>query len=237
MPRLLDLFCNDGGAGEGYRRAGFTIVGVDLVRRAGGYPCGTLIRCDVREILADAGFLASFDAVHASPPCPTHSRTKHLRDAQGKNAGPLSGDMIPETRAALVAAGVPYVIENVEGSPLRRDLVLCGSMFPELHVEDETGRRWLKRHRVFESNVELAAPGPCDHKGAGVRPLGVYGSLADDIPSGGQTCRDIDQARRLMGIDWMGWAALKEALPPVYCEWIGGQLLAEVERRGEGMVA
>ena len=28
--RLLDLFCNAGGAGAGYARAGFEVVGVDL---------------------------------------------------------------------------------------------------------------------------------------------------------------------------------------------------------------
>lgn len=29
-PRLLDLFCCQGGAGEGYRRAGFDVTGVDI---------------------------------------------------------------------------------------------------------------------------------------------------------------------------------------------------------------
>jgi adenine-specific DNA methylase len=29
-PRLLDLFCGAGGAGTGYFRAGFDVVGVDL---------------------------------------------------------------------------------------------------------------------------------------------------------------------------------------------------------------
>ena len=28
--RLLDLFCGIGGASEGYARAGFTVVGVDI---------------------------------------------------------------------------------------------------------------------------------------------------------------------------------------------------------------
>ena len=30
MPRLLDLFCGAGGAAEGYSRAGFEVVGVDI---------------------------------------------------------------------------------------------------------------------------------------------------------------------------------------------------------------
>jgi site-specific DNA-cytosine methylase len=29
-PRLLDLFCCAGGAGIGYRKAGFEVVGVDI---------------------------------------------------------------------------------------------------------------------------------------------------------------------------------------------------------------
>ena len=52
-PRLLDLFCGAGGAGEGYRRAGFTVVGVDLKRRACGYPAGQFIKADALDILAD----------------------------------------------------------------------------------------------------------------------------------------------------------------------------------------
>jgi DNA (cytosine-5)-methyltransferase 1 len=29
-----------------------------------------------------------------------------------------------------------------------------------------------------------------------------------------------------MGIDWMGWDELREAIPPAYTEFIGTQLLA-----------
>ena len=29
-PRLLDLFCGAGGAGEGYNRSGFNVTGVDI---------------------------------------------------------------------------------------------------------------------------------------------------------------------------------------------------------------
>ena len=32
-PRLLDLFCCAGGAGKGYHRAGFDVVGVDMAHQ------------------------------------------------------------------------------------------------------------------------------------------------------------------------------------------------------------
>ena len=35
---LLDLFCCEGGAGEGYRRAGFDVVGVDIEDKSGRNP-------------------------------------------------------------------------------------------------------------------------------------------------------------------------------------------------------
>lgn len=221
-PKLLDLFSCAGGASVGYARAGFDVTGVDI-RKMKRYPF-TFIQADVREVLADTQFLAGFDAITASPPCPTNSRTQHLRNAQGKSPGALSLNMIPEVREALVANGKPYIIENVEGADMVNPITLCGSMFPELHVYDETGRRWLKRHRLFESNVELHSL-VCDHKNAGVRPLGIYGSMRDNIPSGGQTVRSIQEGRQLMGIDWMLWGELKESIPPVYTEFLGRQLL------------
>lgn len=223
-PQCLDLYCGGGGAGWGYRLAGFDVVGVDRVKRRCGYPAGEFIKADVLDVLDDVEWLRGFDLIHASPPCQTHSRTKHLRDAQGKGTDKV--DLIPQTRDALEQAGVPWVIENVEGAPIREDLLLCGSMFPVLRVRDETGIRWLKRHRVFEAGggVELTPPGECRHKEAGVRPLGVYGSRGDDIPRGGQTCRTVEQAQRLMMMPWGGWSVLVEAIPPVYAKWIGEQV-------------
>jgi len=128
----------------------------------------------------------------------------------------------------LDATGLPWVIENVEGSPdMEGAVTLCGSMFPELAVDDETGRRWLKRHRLFLTTFyvdELA----CDHRHAGVRPLGVYGSMRDNIPSGGQTVRSIEEARKLMGIDWMLWGDIKLAIPPVYTQYIAEEFLRSI---------
>lgn len=230
-PRLLDLYCGGFGAGYGYAQVGFDVTGIDIHERRDLPEGVTFVKADALEVLSDVEYLRSFDAIHASPPCQTHTRAKHLRDAQGKSTDKV--DLISETRYGLERAGVPYVMENVPGAPLRHDLLLCGSMFPELHVYDETGRRWLQRHRVFESNVLLLSPGECRHKAAGVRPLGVYASKADNIPSGGQTCRTLEQGRQLMGIPWMSWSALVESIPPAYTRHIGRFLLdaVEAERR------
>jgi DNA (cytosine-5)-methyltransferase 1 len=206
--KLLDLFCGVGGASVGYAQAGFEVHGVDL-KHGKRYPF-TYLRADVLEILKDKEFINQFDVIHASPPCQTHSITQHLRKAQGKSTKKL--DLIPETRAALIASGKPYIIENVPGSPLINPIQLCGSSF---------GLK-VRRHRLFESNLSLLGS-ECLHKEQG-RPVGVYGSLRDDIPHGGKTADSIDQAREAMGISWAIWSELVEAIPPLYTLYLGNQI-------------
>jgi DNA (cytosine-5)-methyltransferase 1 len=204
--KVLDLFCGAGGASMGYHRAGFEVTGVDI-KHGKRYPFKYL-RLNVMEL--QPSDLAEYDLIHASPPCQTHSITRNLRIAQGKQTDKL--DLIEPTRALLQASGKPYVIENVPGAPLFKPILLCGSAF-DLKV---------RRHRLFESNVELKGT-VCDHKKQG-RPVGVYGSMRDEIPSGGKTAESIEQAREAMGIDWMIWGELVEAIPPVYTEYIGRQV-------------
>lgn len=206
--KLLDLFCGVGGASVGYAEAGFEVTGVDL-KHGKRYPF-TYIKANVLDVLQDKEFIAGFDVIHASPPCQTHSITKHLRNAQGKSTSKV--DLIPETRLGLILSGKPYIIENVVGSPLHNPIMLCGSAF---------GLK-VRRHRIFESNIKLQGT-TCDHKTQG-RPIGVYGSLRDEIPKGGKTADSIEQAREAMGMPWAIWSELVEAIPPAYTKYLGEQI-------------
>lgn len=206
--KLLDLFCGAGGASAGYAMAGFEVTGID-VKHGKRYPF-TYIRGDVRDYL-NVQFLAQFDVIAASPPCQTHSATKHLRNAQGKSTSKI--DMIPEVREALIASGKPYVIENVPNAPLINPIQLCGSGF---------GLR-VRRHRLFESNLPILG-NQCHHKAQG-KPVGIYGSMRDEIPNGGHTAKSMLEANQAMGIDWMIWGELVESIPPAYTRHIGDQLM------------
>jgi DNA (cytosine-5)-methyltransferase 1 len=187
-------------------------VGVDIKKQK-RYPY-KFIQADCLELMKDMEFLKSFDVIAASPPCQTHSITQHLRNAQGKSTDKI--DLIPQTREALIASGRPYVIENVPGSPLVNPIQMCGSSF---------GLK-VRRHRLFESNIQLTSS-ICNHKEQG-KPVGIYGSMRDEIPGGGHTAKSIEQAREAMGIDWMIWGELVEAIPPIYTKEIGTQILKKL---------
>jgi DNA (cytosine-5)-methyltransferase 1 len=101
------------------------------------------------HVLADVDYCRTFDAIHASPPCQFYSVASLLH---GRDYGPYP-DLVAAVRDALETIGKPYVIENVPGAPLRDPLLLCGSMF-DLRIDGGE----LRRHRLFESNVELWPP-------------------------------------------------------------------------------
>ena len=210
--KLLDLFCKAGGASTGYQMAGFEVIGVDIKKQK-RYPY-TFIQADALEVLKDLDFVKQFDVIAASPPCQTHSITKHLRIAQGKQTDKI--DLIPETRQALLSIGKPYVIENVVGAPMINAVVCCGSYFG----------LGVRRHRQFESNLHLIGT-ICDHKKQG-RPVGIYGSMRDNIPKGGRTAHSIEEARQAMGIDYMLWGDLVEAIPPAYTHYLGKQIFNQL---------
>lgn len=222
--RALDLFCGGGGAGVGLARAGFEVVGIDRTARTCGYPAGRFIKGNVLDWIKDLDWLRTFDFIHASPPCQALTRSTTLSWAQWGDQG-YAENLIPQTRAALVTSGVQFSIENVEHAPLRHDLVLCGTMFG-LGVEMRGKWRHLRRHRAFELSTRLPLPGDCNHSVG--RAVGVYAAKGDSVPGGGETVETLEQGRLAMGIDWMNWRALTEAIPPAYTQWIGEKVLAHL---------
>jgi len=228
-PRLLDLFCGAGGAAMGYARAGFEVVGVDLNPQK-RYPFGFYQENALQVLSALPRMGWGIDAIHASPPCQAYSITKHTHGVQHP-------DLLGPTRELLKATGLPYIIENVVGADMPGAVICCGS--DRCHyAKDEDGTiLFLKRHRQFESNVPLYGS-PCDCAGlkaAGWKIGGVYGGgsrdrhHAENVRHGGYTPSKAVQ-ERLMGIDWMTQKELNQAIPPAYTEFIGRQLIEQLER-------
>ena len=223
-PRLLDLFCGAGGCSVGYERAGFDVTGVDIEAHPDYPNQAALIVDDAVSAITDTAWLNTFDVVHASPPCQGFTTmSNRWRGAGGKADD--HPDLISWVRINLKAWGGPYVIENVPGArkELRDPIILRGGMFG-LGVD---------RPRLFEVNVDLG-PRPPALKIA--NPVGVYGKLdgrrlfTRKDGSVQRAARTLDEGQRAMGIDWMAWDDLTEAIPPAYTEWIGRQLLERVGR-------
>ena len=186
----------------GYHRAGFEVVGVDIKPQP-RYPF------EFHQADALTFPLDGFDAIHASPPCQAYSLAGQL----WRNSGKEYPDLVEATRKRLESSGLPYVIENVPGSPLIDPIVLNGAKF---------GMK-VRRVRWFESSIKLE-----------------FSLLPDDTPMVFRMGRrpkeheaivpvghfsDVPRARREMGIDWMGQKELAQAIPPAYTEWIGRQLI------------
>lgn len=216
-PRLLDLFCGAGGAAEGYYRAGFRVVGVDINNQP-HYPFMFTWASALEFLAAPWVDLSGFDAIHASPPC------QHYSDLAGRNGNAHEHpDLIAHTRELLEWTGLPYVIENVEGAPLREPVTICGTALG-LGVD---GYR-LRRHRLFEANFPLVAP-PCACANDARPIIDVSGGGPTHAPrldgGGGRTYKGtVEQKRRAMGISWMTGGELVEAIPPAYTSLIAPQI-------------
>lgn len=227
--RALDLFCCAGGAGMGLHQAGFEVVGVDIAPQP-DYPF------EFHQADALTYPLDGFDFIWASPPCQAYTSMQALNTRGPKREHPR---LVEPVRARLQASGAAYAIENVPGAPLIDPIMLCGSMF---------GLK-VRRHRLFECSFFALQP-QCNH-GAGMpvpvggdgrpsrqevrkrmRPIAVYG----DHPQqpGDKTyrvnrARTLAEGREAMGIDWMDWRHLTQAIPPPYAEFIGRAAIASIE--------
>ena len=210
-PRLLDLFSGAGGAAVGYHRAGFEVVGVDLVAQP-HYPF-EFIQEPYEAALFDLMNNwpeGTFDAIHASPPCQAYS----VATQSQRNLGKEYPDLLAQTRVLLERIGLPWVIENVQGAPMRADYKLCGCQFG---LE-------LRRVRLFETSWHGFAMLPPHYHPHVVPCVTGHGTPSWIHKQLGYN-PTIKQYHEAMGIDWMNRDELSQAIPPAYTEFIGKQLL------------
>ncbi|WP_041258743.1 DNA cytosine methyltransferase [Fibrella aestuarina] len=203
-PKLLDLFCCAGGAGMGFHRAGFEVVGIDRSPQP-RYPF-RFIQADALQYLADNW--KNFNAFHASPPCQRYSV---LTPTEHQDKHP---DLIGPTRDLLLATGKPYDIENVPGArhELHNPIMLCGSMF---------GLK-THRHRFFEIGFDVLIMTPaCKHD---FIPTVVSGTTKR-LENGKRREHTVAECRAAMDIDWMIRKELDQAIPPAYTEYIGNHMI------------
>ncbi|MFD6361849.1 DNA methylase [Streptomyces roseolus] len=212
--RIADLYSCTGGAGEGYRRSGFTVTGYDIEPRK--YHPGAFVQADAIETLKRilAGDIV-VDAIHASPPC-----QKKCTLTKGTNAH-LAGryeDFYDETKELMEATGLPGIIENPSARP---DVVLCGEMFG----------LGVLRHRNFELvNWSTDYSYKRDHKRHRGRVRGIRHGVWHDGPyvaaygaGGGKAT--VPEMQEAMGIHWTSVRKeLTEAIPPAFTEWVGERL-------------
>lgn len=231
-PLMIDLFSGEGVAAMGYVQAGWRVRCIDndpeRIKHHARHPHIEVIEADATTYpLEDA------DAVHASPPCTGHSETAPLANAvRGSDAGTewMLRDTLLRLRFWGMVTGRPWVVENVEGAKTHftDPVKLCGTMF------DICDEGWsLQRHRWFESNKPIAAPGPCRH--AGRRFIQVHGDLSPNDRScggrrrpGGDMRAGVPRARRLMGAPWASARGLSLAIPTAYTRHLGSQLIRHI---------
>jgi DNA (cytosine-5)-methyltransferase 1 len=200
----------------GYHLAGFEVIGVDINAQP-HYPFG-FYRDDAigvlrrfREWAAGEGFAA----IHASPPCQAYTR-KAATWGRARNHWIEHPDLLGPTRELLSDIGLPYVIENVPGAPIRAQLQLCGTMF---------GLRIIK-HRLFEGNWPMPmAPATCDHHDV-YNPWSGKGRSADKLRAAQDTpwIPMSGGASRKAGVT----GDLFNAIPPAYTEHVGRALMAHL---------
>ena len=234
-PTLLDAFAGEGGAGEGYRRAGFCVQPVELSKaRLDRYPrmcpAATPVRGDAVHYIAKYG--RNYAAIHASPTCTGYSAgTRAIPNRVAKY-----DRLIGAVREALNIAGRPYVIENVEGakSELHTPILLCGRMFGLAATDDDGTPLVMDRHRLFESNVFLTQPEHAKHDRT-LQVAGSYGGARRDkdearhVRKGGYV-PSVDVQRELLGTPWMTEKGCQLSIPPAYTHHIGTQLLDHLAR-------
>ena len=246
-PRALDLFCGAGGATAGLQRAGFEVIGIDHNPRRAKRYCGHFICADA---LAPPVRLADYDLIWASPPCQRYTNIwlgqEYMRDRYP--------NLIPATRALLQSSGVPWVIENVPGAPLRADVVLTGAVFgldivrKRLFEVQGFEPPFILLQEHFQKTVSngdlacVAGQGANNawnvrrkaDKRASQAKATKWRHLPEDLKTRLRERNSVAGWGEAIGIDWMTRDELREAVPPAYAEFIARRA---IEAMGEKAAA
>jgi DNA (cytosine-5)-methyltransferase 1 len=210
--RALDLFCCAGGASAGIAEAGYEVTGVDVEPQP-DYPF-EFLQGDALSVSVE--WLRGFDFIWASPPCQFNCaykrRPNHVKPSE---------NLIPKTRALLLASGVPFVIENVAGAraELREPTMLCGSSFG-LDV---------RRHRYFEAHGFSIPDKPCEHGWQTPRfpPATNRTNLRSTVEVGVWRIPMETQHAAMGGCRWMDRRHLSQAIPPAFANHIARAVTAD----------
>jgi DNA (cytosine-5)-methyltransferase 1 len=130
--------------------------------------------------------------------------------------------LIVRLRRRLRVSGLPWVIENVPGAPLRSPIELCGTMFGL--------QTW--RHRLFECNFQVPISLQCNHHMPALNPHNQTGRDRIYAEFGRQHPDPVYAGA--MGVGWMSKYEGREAIPPAMTHFIGFHLWVEVGRRARG---
>lgn len=163
-----------------------------------------------------------YDFIWASPPCQAFTQMSAKYRGYGGVAD-SHPDLLTPTLARLRQVRGPWIVENVVGArrKMRPTVLLHGGMFG----------LGVHRPRLFEATFMVLAP----KVPTTIEPIGVYGKLDGRIVwrnagnyKKGQTCsrsvirvaKTLEEGRAVMGIDWMEWHELREAIPPAYSRYL-----------------
>jgi DNA (cytosine-5)-methyltransferase 1 len=213
-PRVADFGCGVGISSDGYATY-MDVTGFDVNPEvAKHYPyefrCRDMLSVSIAE-------MREFDFIHVGPPCQRWSKMTSCRPELRE----LYPDLITPMRPRLIEAGVPYVIENVEGAPLVSPVWLCGLMFDKL----------LYRHRGFEVGNGFEVPWlrhpahvvPASK--AGHWKPGTVMSIAGHVAP-------IGMARDLMGLTrYVPREQMKEAAPAYMTAYVAAHAMAYLSRK------
>jgi DNA (cytosine-5)-methyltransferase 1 len=205
-PKALDIGCCGGGVSAGLVQAGFDVTGIDIEEQP-HYPY-KFIQADAFSLSID--YLKQFDFLWASLHCQAYTKATMQFRLKGKQ---YPTDQIERIREMFIKSGKPYVIENVEGAPLRNPVMLCGTMF-DLRTY---------RHRCFESNFKIEQPQHPEHihkqakMGRKVKP-GEFIQMVGHFSG-------VPFAREMTGCHWMNQYELAQSIPPAYSKYIAEQFM------------